>query len=130
PIAEPGTPIHEDVNWYTIDELLEGPAIVDYCVGSMPTPGIFVVGTTTDTIEKNYLSLYKMGARPLYCFYWPYHLCHFEVPFTIARAAIFGDAAITPLGAPHVDVVAAAKKDLKAGEGLDGLGQYTTYGLF
>ena len=129
PVVEAGTPIQEAVNWYPIDELLEGPGIVDYCVGAMPNPGIFVLGTTNDTIEKNYLSLYKMGAGPLYCFYWPYHLCHFEVPFTIARAAIFGDAAITPLGAPHVDVVAAAKKDLKAGEVLDGLGQYTTYGL-
>jgi len=129
PVVEAGTPIQEAVNWYPIDELLEGPGIVDYCVGAMPNPGIFVLGTTNDTIEKNYLSLYKMGAGPLYCFYWPYHLCHFEVPFTIARAAIFGDAAITPLGAPHVDVVAAAKKDLKAGEVLDGLGQYMTYGL-
>jgi predicted homoserine dehydrogenase-like protein len=128
-VVEAGTPIQEAVHWYPIDELLEGPGIVDYCVGAMPNPGIFVLGTTNDTIEKNYLSLYKMGAGPLYCFYWPYHLCHFEVPFTIARAVIFGDAAITPLGAPHVDVVAAAKKDLKAGEVLDGLGQYMTYGL-
>ncbi|KWV47678.1 NAD(P)-dependent oxidoreductase [Bradyrhizobium macuxiense] len=129
PVVEPGTPIQEAVNWYPIDELLEGPGIVDYCVGAMPNPGIFVLGTTDDTIEKHYLSLYKMGAGPLYCFYWPYHLCHFEVPFTIARAAIFKDAAITPLGAPCVDVVAAAKRDLKAGEVLDGLGQYMTYGL-
>ena len=70
-----------------------------------------------------------MGPGPLYCFYWPYHLCHFEVPFTVARAAIFKDAAIAPLGAPRVDVVAAAKRDLAAGEILDGLGCYMTYGL-
>jgi predicted homoserine dehydrogenase-like protein len=117
------------VNWYPIDELLNGPGLVDYCVGAMPNPGIFVLGTTSDTVEKQYLSLYKMGAGPLYCFYWPYHLCHFEVPFTVARAAIFGDPAITPLGAPCVDVVAAAKRDLSAGEILDGLGCYMTYGL-
>ncbi|MGO4717151.1 NAD(P)H-dependent oxidoreductase [Bradyrhizobium sp. 2TAF24] len=129
PVVAPGTPIQEAVNWYPIDTLLGGPGIVDYCVGAMPNPGIFVLGTTNDAIEKHYLSLYKMGAGPLYCFYWPYHLCHFEVPFTIARAAIFRDAAITPLGAPHVDVVAAAKRDLGAGEVLDGLGHYMTYGL-
>jgi predicted homoserine dehydrogenase-like protein len=129
PVVEAGTPIQEAVNWYPVDELLEGPGIVDYCVGAMPNPGIFVLGTTNDTVEKHYLSLYKMGAGPLYCFYWPYHLCHFEVPFTVARAAIFGDATITPLGAPCVDVVAAAKKDLRAGEVLDGLGHYMTYGL-
>ncbi len=129
PVVPPGTPIQEAVNWYSLDELLAGPGIVDYCVGAMPNPGIFVLGTTDDTIERHYLSLYKLGPGPLYCFYWPYHLCHFEVPFTVARAAIFGDAAITPLDAPRVDVVAAAKRDLKAGEILDGLGHYMTYGL-
>ena len=78
----------------------QGPGIVDYCVGAMPNPGIFVLGTTDDAFEKHYLSLYKMGQGPLYCFYWPYHLCHFEVPFTVARAAIFRDPAITPWARP------------------------------
>ena len=95
----------------------------------MPNPGIFVLGTTDDATEAHYLSLYKMGPGPLYCFYWPYHLCHFEVPTTVARAAIFGDAAIAPRGAPCVDVVAVAKRDLVAGEVIDGLGHYMTYGV-
>ena len=129
PVVKAGTPIQEAINWYPISELLEGPGIVDYCVGAMPNPGIFVLGTTNDVVEKHYLSLYKMGDGPLYCFYWPYHLCHFEVPFTVARGVIFKDAAITPLGAPRVDVIAAAKRDLKAGEILDGLGHFMTYGL-
>jgi predicted homoserine dehydrogenase-like protein len=42
---------------------------------------------------------------------------------------LFHDAAIAPLGPPMVDVVAAAKIDLKAGQVLDGLGYYMTYGL-
>jgi predicted homoserine dehydrogenase-like protein len=129
PVVEAGTPIQQAVDWYPLDELLEGPGIVDYCVGAMPNPGIFVLGTTDDAFERHYLSLYKLGPGPLYCFYSPYHLCHFEVPFTVGRAAIFEDATITPLGAPCVDVIAAAKRDLKAGEILDGLGHYMTYGL-
>jgi predicted homoserine dehydrogenase-like protein len=131
PTVEPGTPIQEAVNWYPLTDLLNSnsPGIVDYCVGAMPNPGVFVLGTTEDAIEKHYLSLYKMGPGPLYCFYWPYHLCHFEVPSTVARAVIFKDAAIAPLGPPYVDVIAAAKIDLKAGEVLDGLGHYMTYGL-
>ena len=129
PVVEPGTPIQQAVSWYPVEELLEGPGIVDYCVGAMPNPGVFVLGTTNDEVEKHYLSLYKMGDGPLYCFYWPYHLCHFEVPFTVARAVIFRDATIAPQRAPCVDVVAAAKRDLKAGEILDGLGHYMTYGL-
>ena len=65
---------------------------------------------------------------PLYSFYTPYHLCHFEVPQTVARAVLFGDAAIAPVGAPTVEVVATAKQDLRAGTVLDGLGGYDTYG--
>lgn len=129
PVVETGTPIQEAVNWYPLEDLLEGSGIVDYCVGAMPNPGVFVLGTTEDEVEKHYLSLYKMGPGPLYCFYWPYHLCHFEVPFTVARAALFKDAAIAPIGRPYVDVIAAAKRDLVAGEVIDGLGHYMTYGL-
>jgi predicted homoserine dehydrogenase-like protein len=129
PVVEPGTPIQQAVDWYPTEALLTGPGIVDYCVGAMPNPGVFVLGTIEDETQIHYLSLYKMGPGPLYCFYWPYHLCHFEVPTTVARAVIFRDAAIAPLGEPRVDVVAAAKRDLRPGEVIDGLGHYMTYGL-
>jgi predicted homoserine dehydrogenase-like protein len=79
-------------------------------------------------MQQHYLNLYKLGAGPLYCFYTPYHLCHFEVPTTIARAVLFGDATIAPLGPPLVEVIATAKRHLRAGEVLDGLGFYMTYG--
>ena len=82
----------------------------------------------THPTQKHYLNLYKLGEGPLYCFYTPYHLCHFEVHNTIARAALFNDAALTPLGAPCVDVVATAKIDLKKDQVLDGIGYYMTYG--
>ena len=52
-----------------------------------------------------------------------------EVPFTIARAVLFGDAAIAPRSGMCVDVVAAAKTDVPAGSTLDRLGGYTYYGL-
>ncbi|HET6605901.1 MAG TPA: Gfo/Idh/MocA family oxidoreductase [Rhodopila sp.] len=129
PVVETGTPIQQAVDWYPQDVLLEGSGIVDYCVGAMPNPGIFVLGATEDKADTHYLALYKMGPGPLYCFYWPYHLCHYEVQTTVARAAIFRDAAIAPLAGPCVDVIAAAKRDLRAGEIIDGLGYYMTYGL-
>jgi predicted homoserine dehydrogenase-like protein len=79
--------------------------------------------------QKHYLEYYKMGPGPLYCFYLPYHLCHFEVPNTVARAVLFGDAAVAPIARrPFVDVVATAKIDLKAGQILDGIGCFMTYG--
>ena len=35
--------------------------------------------------QQHYLNLYKMGDGPLYSFFIPYHLVHFEVPNAIAR---------------------------------------------
>ena len=129
PTVPAGTPITETVSLYPLEALLEGPGIVDYVVGAAPGPGVYVLGTHDHPIQKHYLNLYKLGEGPLYCFYTPYHLCHFEVPNTVARAVLFDDAAIQPLGAPCVDVITAAKTDLRAGETLDGLGGYHTYGL-
>jgi predicted homoserine dehydrogenase-like protein len=129
PAVEPGTHIREAVSLFEIDELLAGPGIVDYVVGAEPGPGVFVLGTHDHPQQRHYLNLYKLGEGPLYCFYTPFHLCHFELPNTVARAVLFGDATIAPLGGPLVDVVAAAKIDLEAGRELDSLGGYTVYGL-
>jgi len=128
PTVEPGTPIKEAVNWYPLEDLIEGPGIVDYVVRAEPGPGVFVLGTHDHPQQQHYLNLYKLGEGPLYCFYTPYHLCHFEVPTTVARTALFNDGAIMPAGGPCVDVVATAKIDLKAGQVLDGMGYYMTYG--
>lgn len=129
PTVATGTSIQEAVNLYPLEALTGGPGIVDYVVGAVPSPGVFVLGTHDHPAQQHYLNLYKLGTGPLYCFYTPYHLCHFEVPNTVARAVLFGDAALTPLGAPCVDVVAAAKTDLQGGQVLDGIGHYLTYGL-
>jgi predicted homoserine dehydrogenase-like protein len=129
PTVDTGTHIDAAKELFPEEELVEGSGIVDYVVGATPSPGIFVLGTHDDPTQQHYLNLYKMGEGPLYCFYTPWHLCHFEVPITVARAVLFGDAAIAPLAEPVVDVVAAAKIDLKAGKELDSLGGYTTYGL-
>jgi len=128
PTVEPGTSIKEAVDWYPPEDLLEGPGIVDYVVGADPGPGVFVLGTHDHPAQQHYLNLYKLGEGPFYSFYTPYHLCHFEVPTTVARAVLFNDAAITPLAGPRVDVVATAKIDLTAGQTLDGMGYYMTYG--
>lgn len=128
PTLPSGTPLKEVMDKYPLEALLSGPGIVDYVVGAEPGPGVFVLGTHDHPKQQHYLNLYKLGEGPLYLFYTPYHLCHFEVPLTAARAALFNDAAITPLGAPLVEVVATAKINLKAGETLDGIGCYMTYG--
>ena len=120
--------VDELTTHYDIDELKNLGGIVDYVVGSQPGPGVYVLGTLDDPKQRHYLNLYKLGEGPLYSFYTPYHLCHFEVPLSAARVVLFGDAVLAPLGAPKVEVITLAKTALKAGETLDGIGWYMTYG--
>jgi predicted homoserine dehydrogenase-like protein len=130
PQVEAGTPLKNITNsLYPLEALIKGNGIVDYVVGAEPGPGVFVLGTHDDPKQQHYLNLYKLGEGPLYLFYTPYHLCHFEVPLTVARAVLFSDAALAPLGKPTVDVITAAKIDLNKGETIDGLGHYKSYGL-
>jgi predicted homoserine dehydrogenase-like protein len=128
PTVPTGTHLKDLLAIYPLELLLQGDGIVDYVVGAEPGPGVFVLGTSDDPRQRHFLNLYKLGEGPLYLFYIPYHLCHFEVPFTCARAVLFKDATIAPLGAPLVEVVTTAKVDLKQGETLDGIGKYHTYG--
>lgn len=120
--------VDEMTSMYDVDRLKELGGIVDYVVGAKPGPGVYVFATHDDPKQQHYLNLYKLGEGPLYSFYTPYHLCHFEVPLSVARVVLLQDAVMSPLGKPQVDVVTTAKIDLKAGEQLDGIGYYMTYG--
>lgn len=120
--------VKDALTLFPVDQLLNG-GLVDYVVGAEPAPGVFVFGYNEHPLQQQYLKYYKMGDGPLYVFYTPYHLCHLEVPLTVARAVLFQDAALAPLGGPVCDVITAAKRDLEAGEELDGMGGFTCYGL-
>jgi len=112
---------------YDIDELRRCGGIVDYVVGT-PLTKVYCLAEHPDPKQQHYLNLYKMGDGPLYSFFIPYHLVHFEVPNAIARVVLFRDSVAKPLGGPVVEVCAVAKRDLKAGEILDDYGMYMTYG--
>jgi len=128
PTLPPGTDVREALAHYPPGMLDGGRRYVDYVVGAEPGPGVFVIGRQDDPLQQHYLALYKLGDGPFYCFYTPYHLCHFEVHNTIARAALFDDAALAPHAGLTVDVVATAKTALAAGTVIDGIGGYLTYG--
>jgi predicted homoserine dehydrogenase-like protein len=113
---------------YDVDELRALGGAVDYVVGAKPNPGIYCLGTQDDPTQQHYLELYKLGTGPLYSFYTPYHLCHFEVPITAARAVLMGDATVRAQATRHVEAVTTAKVDLPAGTVLDRLGGYHYYG--
>ena len=112
---------------YGIEELRRLGGIVDYVVGT-PLTKVFCLAEHPDPKQRHYLNLYKMGDGPLYSFFLPYHLVHFEVPNAIARVTLLRDSVARPLDGPVVEVCAIAKRDLKADEVLDDYGMYMTYG--
>jgi len=110
-----------------LDEIRAVGGIIDYTVGTIGTK-VYVLAEHHDPKQRHYLELYKMGPGPLYAFWVPYHLVHFEVPNAIARVRLFRDQLAPPLGGPVVEVCAVAKRDLARGETLDDYGNYMTYG--
>src|SRR3954466_178644 len=112
---------------YDVDELRALGGVVDYTVGPAGVK-IFCLAEHADPKQRHYLNLYKMGEGPLYPFWVPYPLVHFETPNAIARVVLFGDNLAPPLAGPVVEVCAVAKRDLAAGEVLDEYGIYMTYG--
>jgi predicted homoserine dehydrogenase-like protein len=112
---------------YDVEELRRLGGAVDYVVGT-PLTKVYCLAEHPDPKQQHYLNLYKMGPGPLYSFFIPYHLVHFEAPNAIARAVLFRDATTKPLSGPVVEVCAVAKQDLRAGELLDDYGMYMTYG--
>jgi len=122
------THVTEALNLFPMDEMLDG-GLVDFVLGAEPGPGVFVLGYNDHPIKRQYMNYFKMGDGPLYVFYVPYHLPHLEAPLTVARAVLFQDAAVAPRGEPVADVVTVAKRDIRAGETLDGIGGFTCYGM-
>ncbi|MDN3555274.1 NAD(P)H-dependent oxidoreductase [Halomonas maura] len=125
----PLIPIEQTVSSFAPYLNTSSTGLVDYVVGARPGPGVFVIGTVEDPRQKHYLELYKLGRGPYYCFYTPYHLCHLEVPTSVARAVLFNDPVLAPQGAPRVGVVAMAKKDLSEGERITEFGGFEVYGV-
>lgn len=110
------------------EAMLNG-GIVDYSVGAAPHTGGFVVVYEDNPYKKTQLAYYKLGDGPFYVFYTPYHLPHIQLPSTIARAVIHADPTVAPIAGPSCEVVTVAKRRLKAGERLDGVGGFCAYGL-
>ncbi|MBU5439097.1 NAD(P)-dependent oxidoreductase [Tissierella sp. MSJ-40] len=101
--------------------------IVDYVNGI--APGVFIIVTTKLPQVHHEMQYLSMGPGPNYVLYRPYHLTSLETPLTVARAAIYNEPTIIPMdGRPIAETITVAKRDLKAGEKLDGIGGFTVYG--
>jgi predicted homoserine dehydrogenase-like protein len=105
--------------------------VMDYVLGPIPKGGVFVVGYSDSAYQKKMLGWFpvQLGDGPFYVFRRPYHLIHLETMRCIAEAFLDGDALLQPWHGFKTNVYCYAKRDLKRGDTLDGLGGYACYGL-
>lgn len=105
------------LNSYGVVEFINGVA-----------PGVFVIIGSKLPEVRHELEYVGMGSGPNYVLYRPYHLCSLETPLSVVKAVLDNQSTIVPLGGPISETITVAKKDLKAGQYLDGIGGYTVYG--
>ncbi len=105
--------------------VLSRKGVVDYSIGKGVAPGVFVIAEMAHPRLRERMHDLKLGAGPYYTFYRPYHLTSLEVPLSCARAVLYKTADMQPLDVPTSEVCAVAKKDLKPGERIDAIGEYT-----
>ncbi len=117
---------------FDFDALWDGEqGLVDYILGAEPRGGVFVVGYTDDAYQQAILETFpsRLGSGPYYVFTRPYHLVHFEAMASVAEAALNRRAILKPAHRFRTNVYAYAKRSLRRGEVLDGIGGYACYGL-
>ncbi len=110
--------------------VLDKTGVVDYVKGL--APGVFViVKSELDPVDEELRYLLKVSENHgnHYTLYRPYHLASLETPITIAKAVLNHDTSIHPLGAPVSETVTVAKRSIKAGESIDGIGGYSIRGV-
>lgn len=105
------------LNRYNVVEYINGVA-----------PGVFVIVTSKLPEVRHEMAYLSMGSGPNYVLYRPYHLCSLETPLSVVKAALDHQSTIAPIDGLVSETITVAKKDLKAGQYLDGIGGYTVYG--
>ncbi|MCE9641791.1 MAG: flagellar biosynthesis protein FlgA, partial [Betaproteobacteria bacterium] len=106
-LARDGSAVFRDLRWGVYVTFAADSEYVRRCFHEY--------GLVTDS-SGNYSSMYK-----------PFHLIGLELGISVASVGLRGEATGAATGF-RGDVVATAKRDLKAGETLDGEGGYTVYG--
>jgi len=107
--------------------ILNEEGVVDYTLGRI-APGVFVVVATENKRLRKDLEYLRMGKGPNYLLYRPYHLASIEVPLSIARAVIYQEPTLVSSGKPVAEAITVAKRDLRVGERIDGIGRFDIYG--
>lgn len=106
--------------------ILSQYGIVDFAFGM--APGVFAIVSHGSGEVKDLMKYMSMGKGPNYCIYRPYHLTSLETPITIYDAVIENESTIAPLKGQVADVVCVAKRDLKKGTTIEGMGGRDIFG--
>ncbi len=126
------THVNDIFNHINFDEVWDRQhPLVDYVLGSEPKGGVFVVAHTADKFQQYTFNWFPpdVGPGPYYVFSRPYHLGHIEAMQCIAEAYLDGTARLQPIYGMRTNVHTFAKRDLRAGDRLDGMGGFNSYGL-
>lgn len=107
--------------------ILERTGVVDFAIGDV-APGVFVVFTSDRPVVVEELRYLQLGAGPNWLLYRPYHLASIETPLSIARAVLRHEPTIQPTHGLVCEVLTVAKRSLRAGETIDGIGGSTVHG--
>lgn len=125
PIAEGGV-LHQKGQVEVVSSLEKDGRVVPYDIRF----GVFVVFEGDTEYIRNCFKEYMVRTDPsgrYACMYKRWHLIGLEVGISVASVALRGESTGAAIGW-NADVVATAKRNLKAGELLDGEGGYTVHG--
>ncbi|HVY07357.1 MAG TPA: Gfo/Idh/MocA family oxidoreductase [Burkholderiales bacterium] len=125
PVAEGGH-LHHKGQVEVISSLETDGRVIPYDIRF----GVFVVFEGDTEYIRNCFKEYMVrtdSSGRYACLYKRWHLIGLEVGISVASVGLRGESTGSPTGF-RADVVATAKRDLKAGEILDGEGGYTVMG--
>jgi predicted homoserine dehydrogenase-like protein len=93
---------------------------IDYSTGRI-APGVFVVVYSRDARIRKDMKFITRAEGPYYLLFRPYHLCDLETPQSIAEAVLLGEVTVAA-DAQRSEVICRAKRAIRAGEKVSGLG--------
>lgn len=99
---------------------------VDYSTGKI-APGIFVIVHTNDKRIRKDMKFITYADGPYYLLFRPYHLCDLETPQSIAEAVLLNEVTVTA-DHMHAEVCTVAKRNIRAGEKIHGIGSADIFG--
>ena len=105
---------------------LDNYKVVEFSKGM--APGVFIIVTSDKEDVRDLMKFLGFGDGPNYLMYRPYHLTSLEAPITIYNAVVENEPTIAPIQGQVADTVTIAKRDIKKGETLDGIGSEKVFG--